>query len=379
MRNPSKPIKVLQVFTILNLGGAETNLMNYFRQLDSGEIHFDFLVHRDEKGFFENEILQKGSKIFRLPPIHPLSLGSYKKKVDAFFRQHAKEYDIVHGQLSELGVYIYEAAKKYGIPVRIAHAHNSKMDWDLKGPFRFLWKHRIRKSVNGYFSCGQESSKWLFGEKLAQETFILPNSINVSSFQFQRNIVSHYQKDFEIPTNSFLHVGRFDKQKNHSFLVSIFAEIVKKVPEAKLFLIGVGELKNEIENQVSQLQIQDNVVFLGQRNDVNYLMLACQYFLFPSLFEGFSVAMLEAQASGMYSFISDGIPEEIILIKDKVKVISLKKSPEKWAEIIINSMGNLSKRDHYANEKVKLSGYDVVDNTSKLIGEYKRLLQMNQQ
>lgn len=371
----NRPIRVLQVFTILNLGGAETNLMNYFRHLDPNQLQFDFLVHREEEGYYEEEIKAKGSKIFRLRPIHPFTLGKYKKEVDDFFRLHAGDYDIVHGQLSELGVYIYEAAKKYGVPVRIAHSHNSKMDMDMKAPFRVWWKHRLRRSANAFFSCGYESSVWLFGAKNADRAFIMNNAVEVERFRPDPETAALYRKELNITSPfSFLHIGRFAPQKNHRFLIAIFAEVVKRLPEAKLFLVGEGELKADIVAQVQALKLQDNIIFLGKRGDVNALMQTCNYFLFPSLFEGFSVAFVEAQASGMFSFISDGIPGESVLLKDQVAVISLKETAAAWAERITEMLKVTSSRDEKAYEKIKAAGYDVHDNTERLYEEYRRIL-----
>jgi glycosyltransferase involved in cell wall biosynthesis len=369
-----QPIRVLQVFTVLNIGGAETNLMNYYRKLNPNEIQMDFLVHR-EGGFFEQEVLDNGSKIFRLPSMHPATLRAYKKEVDAFFKEHALNYDIVHGQLSELGIIIYQTAKKYGIPVRIAHAHNSKMDWDLKAPFRTIWKHQMRKYINGFFSCGDESSVWLFGKKLAQKAFVMPNSIDVSRFKYDEQIVHQYKKDLGISKDySFLHIGRFATQKNHTFLIDVFQKIVAQLPEAKLFLVGLGELQEKIEEKVKKYALEKNVIFLGRRDDVNQLMQTCNYFLFPSLYEGFSVAMIEAQASGMHSFISNSIPPEAILLKENVSVISLKKTSQDWADEIVKQIHIGITRDFDAYIKIKQAGYDVNDNVSLLYQEYKRLL-----
>ena len=372
-----KKIRVLQVFTVLNIGGAEVNLMNYYRKLPKDKIQMDFLVHR-QTGFFEKEILSSGSKIYRLPAINPLKIRAYKKAIDLFFKEHAPHYDIVHGQLSELGVFVYESAKKYGVPVRIAHAHNSKMDIDLKAPFRYCWKKRMLKSINGYFSCGQESSVWLFGEKQSKTAFIMPNSIDLTQFQYNLKAQEQYDKEFHFTTpHTFLHVGRFSTQKNHAFLIEVFSKIVEKHPDAKLLLVGEGELKSRIEAQVESLHLTNAVRFLGQRTDVNQLMQWCNYFIFPSFFEGFSVALIEAQASGMHCFISNGIPRESILIPENTAVVSLKSKPEEWARAIGFIMNTKTARDKNATTKIKALGYDVNDNVAVLIQEYQKLLRIH--
>jgi len=371
-------IRVLQVFTVLDIGGAETNLMNYYRKLPKDKIQMDFLVHR-EKGFFEEELLISGSKIYRLPAIHPLKLIAYKKAVDLFFKEQANNYDIVHGQLSELGVFIYESAKKYGVPVRIAHAHNSKMDIDLKAPFRYFWKKRMLKSINGYFSCGQESSVWLFGKKQAKNAFIMPNSIDVAQFQYNPQVHEQYEKEFQFSTpHTFLHVGRFSNQKNHAFLIEVFLKILEKQPDAKLLLVGEGELKSKIIAQVESLQITNTVRFLGQRTDVNQLMQWCNYFIFPSLFEGFGVALVEAQASGMYSFISNKIASESQIIKSNICVLDLNLGVQYWSNVIVQKIQKRIRINKDFFKSIKSAGYDVNDNTDLLINQYYKLLKKNE-
>ena len=207
------PIKILQIFTVLNKGGAETNLMNYYRNMDRSQFQIDFLVHR-ETGFFEEELIKSGSKIFRLPAILPWKLKEYKKAVKNFFEEH-NDYDIIHGQCSELGVFIYEEAKRRGIPVIIAHAHNNRMDRDKKLVFRLIWKKRMRKSINAYFTCGKEAAENLFGKKLATQAYQMNNAIDVELFKYSEAIRT--EKRIELSagkTINLVNVGRFNTQKN---------------------------------------------------------------------------------------------------------------------------------------------------------------------
>ena len=221
------PIKILQIFTVLNKGGAETNLMNYYRNMDRSQFQIDFLVHR-ETGFFEQELIKSGSKIFRLPAILPWKLKEYKKAVKAFFEEH-NDYDIIHGQCSELGVFIYEEAKKRGIPVIIAHAHNAKMDKDKKLLFRLMWKKRMRKSINAYFTCGKEAAENLFGKKLSEKSYQMNNAIEVEDFQFNQEMREKKRKELQAEdTINLVNIGRFNTQKNQSFLLEVFAELIKR-------------------------------------------------------------------------------------------------------------------------------------------------------
>jgi glycosyltransferase involved in cell wall biosynthesis len=365
------PIKILQIFTVLNKGGAETNLMNYYRNMDRSQFQIDFLVHR-ETGFFEEELIKSGSKIFRLPAILPWKLKEYKKAVKNFFDEH-NDYDIIHGQCSELGVFIYEEAKRRGIPVIIAHAHNNRMDRDKKLVFRLMWKKRMRKSINAYFTCGKEAAENLFGKKLAEESYQMNNAIEVEDFQFNQEVREKKRKELQAEeTINLVNIGRFNTQKNQSFLLEVFAELIKRNKKYKLFLVGQGELESQLREKAKQLQIEQDVEFLGLRNDVPELLQAMDIFLFPSLHEGFSVAFVEAQTTDVKAVISDGVPTESILIPENVTVIPLKNSALQWAEKIAE-INNFERKN--VADLIKEKGYDIKENAQKLEKKYKELIQ----
>ena len=368
-----KPIKILQIFTVLNKGGAETNLMNYYRNMERSQFQIDFLVHR-ESGFFEDEILNAGSKIYRLPPILPWKLKEYKKAVCDFFDKH-HDFDIIHGQCSELGVFIYEEAKRRNIPVIIAHAHNARMDRDIKLLFRWRWKNRMRKSINQYFTCGKEAAENLFGKELAKKAFQMNNAIEVENFKF--NVEVRNQKRAELnadKTINLINVGRFNTQKNQLFLLDIFAEIIKQNNNYQLFLVGLGDLEAKLKQKVKDLNLQEKVHFLGLRNDVPELLQAMDVFLFPSLFEGLPVSLIEAQTTGIKCVISDGVPVESVLVKENVQVISLKENAEKWANKILE-IKNFERKD--VSEIIKQKGYDIKENAKKLEEKYRELLTLS--
>lgn len=367
-------LKILQIFTILNRGGAETNMMNYYREMDRSRFQCDFLVHRPEEGAYEKEILELGGKIFRLPALHPLKIDAYKKAVALFFDENPG-YQIIHGQLSELGVFIYEEAKKRKIPVIIAHAHNSPKlrDYDAKFLFREIWKKRMRKSVNTYFTCGGDSAKWLFGKNLAAKAYQMNNAVNTADFAFDQ--VLRKTKKIELSADkklNFFHVGRFHKQKNHHFLIELFSEFIKLQPGSHLYLVGEGSLKASVQKRVNKINLGKQVTFLGLRDDVAELFQAMDVFLFPSLFEGLPVALVEAQASGIFCAISDAIPSEAILVDENVLVQSLERSPEDWAQAVLVNYADFERKD--VSAEIISAGYDIKANANKLEEKYLQLV-----
>ena len=368
----AQQIRILQVFTTLNRGGAEVNMMNYLRNMDCSKFQMDFLLHRSEQGAFEEEVKEYGCQVFHVPALHPLKLNAYRKEVQSFFQEHS-DYDIVHGQTSEIGAIIYEEAEKQKIPVIIAHAHLAKMNWDVKSPFRLVWRRLTRQFADTYFTCSHDAAVWLFGKKGAKRAWQMNNAIDTEIFRYNPAVRENIRRQLDLKKElCFLCVARFQKQKNHLFLLDVFSQIIKLQPDAKLFLVGDGELKTAIKKKIDDLNLQNSVLLLGLRSDVNVLLQAMDIFLFPSLFEGLGIAFVEAQAAGLRCIISEGVPSEAILVEDLVKVVSLKDSPKKWAEEII-AFSDYERKD--TSPLILEKGYDIRENAKRLEQKYVELLQ----
>ena len=173
----SEPIRVLNLFTIMNRGGAETMVMNYYRNIDRSKVQFDFLVHRQERGAYDDEIEAMGGRIYRMCPIYPQNFSKYKKMLKVFFDEHP-EYKILHSHMSELGCYAFIEAQKRGIKIKICHAHNAPCGFDSKTLMRNYFKIKIRPYVSHMFVCGQASGMWLFGEKNTSKFIQVNNAID---------------------------------------------------------------------------------------------------------------------------------------------------------------------------------------------------------
>lgn len=358
-----KPIRVLQVVTIMNRGGLETMLMNYYRKIDKSKIQFDFLVHRKEKGDYDDEIEKLGGKISRISRIKPWNYRIYFKELDNFFKQN-QHYKIIHSHINENSSFVCRAARKNRISVRIAHSHTSNLKFDFKYPFRkFARWYMTDKNVTEYFACSEGAGKWLFSDKKFQ---ILPNAIDTNEFIRNFNVREEIRKELAIE-NKFVigHVGRFSNGKNHNFLIKIFNEVRKIDKMAVLLLVGEGVLENEIKKQVRDLNLEKDVIFLGIRDDVNKLMQSMDLFLFPSEFEGLPLVLVEAQASGLRCITSTGVTKESN-ITGNVEFYDLKISAKKWAEIILKD--KKIKKDYLEN--IKKNGYDTNTNIVNLSSFY---------
>lgn len=242
-------------------------------------------------------------------------LAKYLKFLKQFFRE--KKYRIVHSNINTLSVFPLYAAKKAGVPVRIAHSHSTSNQREWK---KNLMKNALRPFskvwATDYFACSELAGRYLFGNKAFDkgEVKIIHNAIDVEKFKFDPEARKKLRKEIGIADDDFVvgHIGRFVEQKNHRFLIDVFAEVKKKKKNAKLVLIGQGPLREEIEQKVKDLGLEKDVFFLGQRSDTNKLYSVFDVFCLPSLYEGLPVVGVEAQANGVPCVFSDRITKETI-------------------------------------------------------------------
>lgn len=363
-----KPIRVLNLFTIMNRGGAETMVMNYYRNIDRSQVQYDFMVHRQERGAYDDEIERLGGRIYRMPPVRPWTAGEYRKTVRAFYAEHP-EYRIIHSHMSELGYYDFLEAERAGVPVRICHAHNRPYGVDLKSPVRWYYKTMMLPHVTDLFTCGMESADWLFGRKNRDRFVRMNNAVDAEKYAYCPQTRQKVRQALGIDDGQPVigHVGRFYPQKNHDFLIDIFRAVRAREPGAVLLLVGndAGETGREIHRKVERLGLSQCVFFLGTRSDVAELMQAMDVFLLPSLFEGLSVASVEAQASGLPCLISDKVPIECRLTQ-AVRQLPLTDSPDAWAQSVI-ALSGTPRRD--TCEDIRAAGFDVVEN-AKWVQEF---------
>lgn len=352
-------IRVLHVVTHMNRGGLETMIMNYYRNIDRETVQFDFLVHRENKADYDEEIEQLGGRIYRISRLNPFSI-SYRKELNNFFKEHS-EYQIVHVHQDCMSSIILKAAKKNGVKVRIAHSHSSSQDKNIKYLIKLFYKRLIPQYATDLLACGEKAGKWMFSGAKFQ---ILNNAIEADRYVFNPKKREYMRESLGIKENELLigHVGRFSPPKNHEFLIQIFNNIVEK-KNAKLLLIGDGDLRKEIENKVKQLGISDRVIFTGVRSDVFDLMQAMDVFVFPSLYEGLPVTMVEAQAAGLPCVISSNIPKETVIIPGLVDIVDLSDSFDNWGQHICQ-MVKTNRKD--TSDKIIENGFDIKESAKWL-------------
>lgn len=352
-------VRILQVVTHMERGGLESMIMNYYRHIDREKVQFDFLVHRQEQAAFDDEIESLGGRIYRLSRLVPWS-KNYLAALNRFFDEHS-EHKIVHVHQDCLSSVILKVTAQHNVPVRIAHSHNANQDRNLKYPIKLWYRRSIPRCATHLFACGKDAGDWMFGGAPYQ---IINNAIDVTTYTYDTNKHVELRRQLGLADELVIgHVGRFNPQKNHPFLIDIFAALLKKEPNAVLLLVGGGEGMSKMQEKVQELGIEEHVRFLGVRSDVADLMQAMDVFVFPSLYEGLPVTMVEAQAAGLPCIISDKVPPECILTEGLVDIMLLSASPEAWAAKILKKK-NLPRIDR--RSEIAAHGFDITTEAVKL-------------
>jgi len=340
-------IKVVQVLGRLDRGGIETWLKDVIVNYDKNKFHIDFILMKEGNGAYDDIVKQYGSMLH----IIPLSLGLFRFGLCLYKKLRSEKYDVVHAHPHFFCGFVCMIAFFARVQCRISHSHSDTLNTQRKSSILKKIYYELQRVLISLFStrkiaCSDDAGYALFRNKRYE---IIYCGVDFGKFREKKNLIvrENILSQYQISPDAIVigHVGRYSYPKNHTFLIDIFSEIVKQVPNSYLFLIGEGELKKNIELKVEKLHL-DNVVFLGGRDDVNLFMKHIfDIFLFPSLYEGLGLVLLEAQAAGLRCLISDTIPREVNLINESVCEYPLDKNSKEWANELIkllNSRKNIS-------------------------------------
>ena len=362
-------LRVLHSVSNMARAGIETMLMNYYREIDRSMVQFDFLANKPAPGEYDEEIRSMGGRVFISPGLNPLHFPRYRQFVAGLLRENP-DIKIVHAHNEAMGYYALQSAKDAGVRVRIAHAHNTQIIRDYKYPLKLVCKQLLPGAATDYWSCGRDAGIYYYGEKRWNASgFILRNAINVPKFGFRPEIRERRRQAHGLEDCFVIgHVGRFNVQKNHSRLLDIFAEVVKTAPEARLALIGTGELEQAVKEKANALGLHDKTLFLGQMADVSEWYQAMDCFVLPSLFEGLPVVGIEAQAAGLPCVFSDRVTDEVLL-SPEARRVPLRADDAEWAAEILKARRPESDRIQ-GMDIVRRAGYDIHTEAQKLQNLY---------
>lgn len=361
-----EPIKILQIGMHDKIGGVETFLMNYYRNIDKTKFQFDFICMFD-KLCFENEILDLGGNIYKVPNVKKNPI-SYYREIKRVIKRN--DYKIVHiNMLSNANILPIIAAKSAGVKNIIVHSHNANIP---KGIARYILdkinRKIVLKNATHFFACSKKAGDWMFGKNF--KYIIINNAVDVKKFKYNEIIRKKIRQDLNVEDKFVIgHIGRFSEQKNHKLLIKIFIQFLRENKNTVLLTIGEGELKNDIEEMVKQNNIEDKVILLNPVSNVNDYLQAMDVFILPSKFEGLPVVAVEAQTSGLNVIASDTISKEIP-IRELTKYCCLD-NIDMWCEAI----KNIDKKRIDRESDIVKANYSIYEETKKLQKLYKLMIE----
>jgi glycosyltransferase involved in cell wall biosynthesis len=370
----SYPIRVLHLLASLQLGGAETVVMNVFRRINRARLVFDVALYTKQPGFYDEEFQRLGGRIFRLPFPTGRNLISYGSDLHKILT-HEGPFAAVHSHLQSFNGLPLLLARASGVRVRIAHSHNTrdgKAETEQRRLYRKLMRGMIYFNATQLVGCSAPACAELFGKDCARARVVC-NAIDPDSFPSDeqrtrgstRSTLGLRKGDFAL-----VHVGRLEPQKNHARVIDIFAKLTTIMPHARLFLIGDGPLRVEIGNRCRALGVDKSVIFLGLRNDVPHILSAFDAFVFPSWHEGLPLGVIEAQMAGLPCVVSEAVPREADLGMGLLQRLSLAVDNAIWAADIV--VAAQQRRPTKQDRELQLlrSGFDMRQAVKRWEGLY---------
>lgn len=360
-----EPIRILHVIGIMNRGGAETMIMNLYRNIDRTKVQFDFVENEGEEAAFDREILSLGGRIYRCPRYRGKNHPAYAKWWHAFFAEHREEYPVVHSHIGSTAAIYLSIAKKYGC-YTIAHSHSAGVGSSM---YR-LFAYPTRYVADHFFACSKDAGISRYGSRVGSDPVrcqVLNNAIDTHKFVFCAETSQKMRRQLRIPEDALVlgHVGRFVDAKNHLFLIDVFEQLHHRRPDAVLLLVGDGELRPQIESAIAQKHLEASVVMTGVQPNVWDYYQAMDVFVFPSIYEGLPVSMVEAQTAGLPCCVSANVPAETA-ITELVRFRSLEESAEQWASWVLECSATPRKN---MRDAIRSAGYDIAT-TSKWLEDF---------
>lgn len=343
-----KPVKVLHYIPGFDLGGIESRLLDWYRNIDRTKVQFDVLILTDLDNELVREIQALGGNVYKISNFSFKTIIKFMKDIKKFFSEN-NDYSVVHCHSLTTGYFILKEAKKYGISSRIIHSRTTSLNSEEKFLFvKNQMKNKTPSFATDYFACSQEAGKWAFNKKKLQSSkfMVINNGIEIKKFIFNLEKRKQLRGKLKIE-NSFIigNVARFTSSKNHEFILKVFSEVLKKDETSKLMFIGEGPTEKKIKQIANEMGILDHILFLGRKNNVEDYMQCMDLFLFPSHFEGFGTVAVEAQAAGLPCVVSEGVPKSVD-ITNLIEHLPLAKEPAEWAKYILKF------RDGYERENM---------------------------
>lgn len=360
-----KKVKVLHILSNLNRGGAETMIMNIYRNIDREKIHFDFLCLSSIEGKYEEEIKNLGGNIYKVMPSE-----NKLKKLYNILKEN--KYDVVHSHVMFYSGFIQFISKITGIKIRISHSHSSndiKKETLLRKIYMSFMRFLINKYSNVKISCGEDAGKYLYGEN--KKYIILKNGIDLEKFTSITNEdIEKLKKELKIEKDDLVigHVGSFIEVKNQEYFIDLAKELVQQNKKFKIVLVGQGKRFEYIKELIEKEHLDNYFIMPGIREDISIFMNMFDVFIMPSLYEGFPLVVVEALAGDNICYLSNNVPKETKIIESRINFFDLNVDKRNLLEEIYEKLNN--KENINVKKELTNKGFSIKNMTEEISNIY---------
>lgn len=324
--------RILNVIGSLDIGGAENSAMNICRFIDHNIFQYDFLIFGDKVGAYEKEAIEKGATIIRMNQPQD-NYFAFIKELTRVVKKNS--YHAIHvNTLWNSGI-ILRVARKNNVPVRICHSHSTESSKNENFVYK-LYKHAMRrmikKNATEFIACGKDAGEYLYGKDFFNTIGkVIYNGIDIEKYAYSNKKSIEMKEELGVQKQEVLlgHVGRLAPVKNHKFMIEVFEKAIKEIPNLRMVFVGDGPDKEFISKMLENKKLNEKVTLLGNRSDVDQLLSAMDILLFPSIFEGFPVTLVEAQATGIPCLVSNKVTQETDLT-DKIYFMPIDEGEDIW-------------------------------------------------
>lgn len=365
-------MKVLHVVSNISIrSGIMSVLMNYYRNIDTTEVQFGFMYFDERPETYEEEIRQLGGEIFKIDRV--TKFFDFYGKLNKLCKERYGEYHILHIHDLFMTAFFVGIKKKAGIKKIIIHSHATKFSDHKIGEIRNrIFSQANRFVPDYYFACSRIAGQTAFGKRFDREGVVINNAISIERFYPDVNLNKVVKRELGIEDKFVIgHVGNFAPAKNHLFLIDIFEQTLKRIGDAVLVLVGDGTLREQVFLECKKRKIESNILYLGTRTDVNRIMHCFDKFLFPSIYEGLGIALIEAQCTGVPCVFSDVVPVEANILFEYNRVLSLNDSIDRWVEAVLE---NVKPNVENVTQRIESAGYSIKTEALKMQKKYQEIL-----
>lgn len=367
------PVKVLQVLGAMNQGGAETMMMNVFRQIDREQFQFDFLSYSSEKAYYDDEIRALGGRIIYMDSPQKLGAFRFVTRLGKIIR--AGHYDVVHAHtLYSIGL-ILAAAWRGRAKIRIAHAHangDTPTGWKRR-IYQRAMKLLVRLFSTRWMACSRGTGEYFFGKAFGEKGEVVPNGIRMESFEaLGAGNPAAFREKNGLPADAWIigQVGTMNEVKNYPFSVGLAQKLREKGEHFRMLFMGDGPEEESIRALCREKGVEDRVVFLGRRPDTAEWMQGFDVLICPSVYEGFGNVVLEAQAAGTAAVVSDRLTPDVDMGLGLVTYLPLEAEAEVWIEALRKASAQKREDNAACLQRIREKGYDAPSSAGRIARAY---------